>query len=361
MTVLVNRYTVGREREHEMTRKEAQMAYTDLVRPGASFAVGSLPHRRATEAIRFSWDSTTIPTIPSLPRRSPAELMVAQALIGVDGVSLGQYGGISVDVARLDIDAPVETDLFHEAFGGFATFLESADQHESPPLVKWQFVGPVTLGAILVRVGVPVDVAFRLALRVVCAHMTVLKDEVAHRLPKSLQIIIIDEPMAHDALSSDFPLMPDEVLDLMSAGLAVVDGNNLVGLHCCARTDWNSLLSTGASILSVPVPSPTNALEAADLLSSARSICEHLNAGGHIAWGAVRTDGPMASTPERSWRILRDTWATLIAQGVDPEMLRTQSFLTPVCGLGNHTEALAQQVFRHVAVLSSRLAQDGVQ
>jgi hypothetical protein len=70
-------------------------------RPGASFAVGSLPHRRAADAVDFSWRATTIPTIPSLPRRSPSELMVAQALIGIEGVSLGQYGGINVDIAPL--------------------------------------------------------------------------------------------------------------------------------------------------------------------------------------------------------------------------------------------------------------------
>jgi hypothetical protein len=328
---------------------------------GASFGVGSLPHRRAADAVEFSWRSTTIPTIPSLPRRSPAELMIAQALTGIDGVSFGQYGGISVDVARIDLDGPVETDLFHEAFGGFSNFLSSVVEHTSPPYVKWQFVGPVTLGAVLVRVGLDVDLAFRLALKVIRSHMRVLEDTIGRACPQATQMIVLDEPMAHDAFSPDFPISVDEVLDFISGALAVVDEDNWSGLHCCVRTDWNALLSTGAEILSVPVPHPTSAEETADLLASARRISEHLVLGGRIAWGAVRTDGPIASSPERSWRALREVWASLIANGVDADLLRAYSFVTPVCGLGNHTESLAEQVFDHVNVLSTRLAEYGVQ
>ena len=337
------------------------MTQAQFMRPGASFAVGSLPHRRAVDAVDFSWQATTIPTIPSLPRRSPSELMVAQALIGIDGVSLGQYGGINVDTARVDLEGPVETDLFHEAFGGFSNFLSSIPEHPSPDVVKWQFVGPITLGAVLLRVGLSADVAFPLALKVVRSHMRVLEDAIARRLPSSTQIIVLDEPMLNEAWAHDFAITPDDVLDFISAALAIVDENNIAGLHCCARTDWNALLATGASILSVPVPSPSQAEEVADLMSSARRISEHLLSGGRIAWGAVRTDGPISPSPERAWRILKEIWGSLIAQGVDPELLRSHSMLTPVCGLGNHTEALAHQVFEHLDVLSTRVAEDGIQ
>ena len=40
--------------------------------------------------------------IPSLPRRSPAESLIAQAVVGTPGVTLGQYGAIAVDLDRLD-------------------------------------------------------------------------------------------------------------------------------------------------------------------------------------------------------------------------------------------------------------------
>ncbi|MEZ5249255.1 MAG: hypothetical protein R2713_08605 [Ilumatobacteraceae bacterium] len=39
-----------------------------------------------------------VPTIPSLPRRSTAEGLIVQAMLGIEGVTVGQYGAISVDV-----------------------------------------------------------------------------------------------------------------------------------------------------------------------------------------------------------------------------------------------------------------------
>ena len=79
------------------------MSEVHVPKPGASFGVGSLPHRECNEAVEFAWRATDIPTIPSLPRRSPAEGMIAQALVGIEGVSAGQYGSISVDIDALDL------------------------------------------------------------------------------------------------------------------------------------------------------------------------------------------------------------------------------------------------------------------
>ncbi|MEL0041336.1 MAG: hypothetical protein VW685_08460, partial [Ilumatobacter sp.] len=92
--------------------------------------------------------------MPRLPRRSPAEQLVAQAIVGARGVTLGQYGTIAVDVDALDPDAPVVTDLRSDNFAGFRSFLEvaSAAGIDGRP-VKWQLVGPVTLGLSLTRAG----------------------------------------------------------------------------------------------------------------------------------------------------------------------------------------------------------------
>ena len=81
--------------------------------------------------------------------------MIAQALVGISGVTLGQYGSIAVDVDRLDPEAPVATDLGHDAYGGLRAFLATAAARQLRGPVKWQFTGPVTLGAALTRVGVP--------------------------------------------------------------------------------------------------------------------------------------------------------------------------------------------------------------
>ncbi len=49
----------------------------DLVEPAATTGVGALPHRNAVQAAAFAFEAFDVPTIPSLPRRSPAEAPIA--------------------------------------------------------------------------------------------------------------------------------------------------------------------------------------------------------------------------------------------------------------------------------------------
>ena len=80
-----------------------------------------------------------------------AEGAIAQAMSGMRGVTAGQYGGILVDPALIDPLAPVVTDLSHDSFGGLQAFLDAGRERQHAGWVKWQFVGPVTLGLALVR------------------------------------------------------------------------------------------------------------------------------------------------------------------------------------------------------------------
>lgn len=328
-------------------------------RAGASFGVGSLPHRDLDEAVDFAWRATSIPTIPSLPRRSPAEAMVAQALVGIPGVSAGQYAGISVDVAALDPDAPVETDLDADAFGAFSAFLSSvaARGAGATPLVKWQFIGPVTLGVALGRAGLAPDVAHRLALNAVRARISSLHAHVAAAFPVATQIVVLDEPSLATALEPGSALGGDDVVDLVSGALAAVPAPHMAGLHCCARLDWGAMLATGATLLSVPVPTSSDPEAMSEMLLAAARISDHLDQGGRIAWGAVRTDGPVPATPERPWKQLMESMCQLVRAGVDPHMLRRCSVATPACGLAAHSEPLAERVMSHVRAVGDRVAQ----
>jgi methionine synthase II (cobalamin-independent) len=333
-------------------------------RAGATFAIGSLPHRDIDDAIEFSWRSTHIPTIPSLPRRSPAEAMVAQALVGIEGVSVGQYGGIGVDVSQLDVDHFITTDISSDAYATFAAFLESFDDHvaqksdsKKPDTVKWQFVGPVTLGVALLRIGLDADVAFPLALQAVRSHVEALEAEVGRVCGDITQIIMFDEPSLAESWELEFPLSTEEVIDLISGALAVVAPGNVGGVHCCARTDWAVLLATGAQIISVPVPNIANDDEMNSMVAAAIRISDHMEHGGHIAWGAVRTDGPIGSSAERAWKNLMECMCALVRAGVDPVKLRTMSYITPACGLATHTEGVAESVLSTVRNVSRKVAE----
>jgi hypothetical protein len=312
---------------------------------GIATGIGSLPHRDAAAAAHFALTASELAAIPTLPRRSPAEGMIPQALVGLAGITVGQYGSIAVDTARFDADAPVITDLNHDAFGGWRAFLSAAQGHSGP--VKWQFVGPVTLGLALVRSGLDTKVAFDVAVRAVRCRVRQLVEHVAVALPGCQQVVFIDEPTLDELMGPNFPIAPDTAVDLVSAALAAIEPLAITGLHVCATADIASLVSIGPDVLSVPVDQR--------LLDSAGYLARFLTDGGTIAWGAVGTEGPIATSAERPWRKLSDLWCELVHCGVDPTLLRQQSIITPMCGLGMHTPAVADRVYRLAADISRRV------
>ncbi len=131
----------------------APLRALEVIEPGSTTGIGSLPHRTASQAVEFAFDAYDVPAIPSLPKRSPAESFIAQALVGTAGVTLGQYGTVAVDVDRLDPAAAVDTDLSRDNFVGFRTFLDAAAERGYEGPVKWQFVGPISVGVALRRAG----------------------------------------------------------------------------------------------------------------------------------------------------------------------------------------------------------------
>ena len=313
---------------------------------GVATGIGSLPHRDAREAAEFAFFATPeLPCIPSLPRRSPAEAMIAQAVVGIRGISIGQYGSLMVNVERIDPLAEVKTDLDHDAYVGLRTFLEFAQGYTGP--VKWQFTGPVTLGLALIRAGVPMHTAFDVAVRTVRTHVRNIYDAVESALPSSAQVVFIDEPELGDLMDDSFPIAPDTAMDLMSGALAAVEREGLVGLHCCADVDGASLLASGPAILSVPV--------ADNLKSYAGFLAKFLENGGVIAWGAVATDGPLMPSADRAWKKLSGLWCDLVQGGCDAQKLRQQSLITPACGLAMHSEDSAAQIFMQVRDIGERV------
>jgi hypothetical protein len=312
-------------------------AIGDALRPGATTGVGSLPHRSVHDAVAFALREYDLPAIPSLPRRSPAEGLIAQAVVGIAGVRPGQYGSIAIDRTAIDPTAPIVCDLAGDAYTSLRTFLCTAVSSDLRGPVKWQFVGPVTLGVALSRAGIDAETAFSVAVRSVRAHLAAITDAVAAALPDSPQLVCLDEPWFGQLMHPGFPIAPDPAIDLLSSAMAAVQPMATVGVHCCAESvDIASLLAAGPEVLSIPVHG--------QLVAVSGYLLRFLESGGRIAWGVVPSDGPIPVACDRSWRRLRDVWCELVRRGADPTLLRRRSLLTAHCGLGSHTPAVADRV-----------------
>lgn len=308
----------------------------DIAAPGSSFGIGSLPHLSAGQAARFSFDAFDVPTVPSLPRRSPAELAVAQALMGVPGVTFGQYGAVAVDCSQLDPDAPVATDLDGPQFIGLRAFLNEARDRSYQGPVKWQFIGPISVGLTLVRAGASPAVAFPVALRTVRSHLTAIQRLIAGSLPSSPQLAMLDEPFASDLMEPDFPLAPDDAIDLLSGAMAALEPSATIGVHSCGGADLATILAAGPHVLSIA--------PAKELVDVAGYLDRFLRTGGWIAWGAITTGGPIGGSQPRAWQRLATFFCELVRAGCDGELLMRQCFVTPECGLGAHGTSVAQHV-----------------
>jgi hypothetical protein len=323
----------------------------------ASTAVGSLPHTDPVDAARFVLHRLAdLPAVPSLPRRSPREAMLAQGAVGIAGVSIDASGALVVlDPDGLDPEAPVHTPLDDDAFCGLRTFLVEAEAAGHRGAVKWQVTGPVTLGLALIRAGVPVPTAFALSAHAVDRRIEDLAAAVAAGLPGCDQVVVVDEPGLGVVLRDGAPLGREESADLVSGALASLERAGSVavaGVHCCGEADWGLVLACGPQLLSLPV--------GPGVLPSATALGRYLDGGGLVAWGAVPTDRPLSAQADRYWHDLVALWCELVRSGVDPIRLRTQALVTPACGLAHHDVDQAARVLELVAEVGTKMATQAV-
>lgn len=315
---------------------------TPLV-PGVATGVGSLPHTDPGAAARLSLDShPRLPAVPQLPRRDPAEGMLAQWLGILSEVEVGPDG--SVTIGDGDQGAQPEPRFDADTHGGLLAFLEVA---RAAPLaaVKVQVTGPLTLGLGLAGAGLPANRAFARASDAASAWARALVALVAEHLPDADVVLFLDEPGLVAWRDADGPLSREEAVDLLSGVLA---GIRLpAGVHVCGAGDRRLAIEAGPDIVGFE-PTP-------DVLADALAIARFLEGGGWVAWGAIPTDRPVGDSAEHWWERLVSLWCDLTRAGCDPRRLRTQALVTPACGLAHHDEEQAERILRLAVQVGERI------
>ncbi len=311
---------------------------------GWATSIGALPHTDAAAAAELVLRTQPdLPATPSLPRRSPTEGMLQQAMWGIRGATVSEEGVIGVDTALVDPEAPLlHTGMDGEPYGGLRSFLDVVAGRTDP--VKTQLTGPVTLGLALTMHGVSDSVAFRVAKRAVRERATALIATLRAAVPEAPLVVFLDEPALVGTAQTGFPLGTEAVVDLVSSVLAPLENEVVTGVHCCGDADWKAILAAGPKVVSLPV--------GAHLERILGAVTAFLDQGGWIAWGAVPTSAPVGELAGLYWKTLSTQWCELVQQGADPVLIRRRSLITPHCGLADHDIAQAE----HVLSLCSRVA-----
>ena len=325
--------------------------------PATAFPVtglGSIPLVEAATALELVLDHfPEIPFWPQLSHRGPWEDILLQFTAGLPGIRVNPKTRTAAVAA--DIDRPTELTGYYQAVldhdldrfaltqqtaPGFFALLDVI-RRGRPGLerAKGQVVGPVLFcQGVKDAAGRPV--IHDEELRTVYAEALGLAGAwQAGELIKAgpdlgRPLIMIDDPGFYMLGSAYLPLETQAAVDMLNLTAGPIRrAGALVGVHCCANTDWSALLGSEVDLIS---------FDAADFgdefVIYGQATAGFIERGGRLAWGAVPTknfqgDETAAGLSDR----LLDLMNRLVGQGVDPVRLIDQSWITPACGCGGLT------------------------
>jgi hypothetical protein len=295
---------------------------TDVLRAGMATGIGSLPHHDAVEAAACVLRCLPeLPYAPQLPRRSPAEGLLAPTMAAVPDFTMAAHAGL-------------------------LTFLDvAAAEPVQPRCVKVQLVGPLTLGVAFLDEGSDVDHAFARSVEACSSWALAMTELVADRLPGADVVLFLDEPSL--VLWRDYgaPLARGRASACLSSVIAATPAT--AGVHVCGRGNLSIAVEAEPAIVHVDI----GALEVDD----AAMLGRFLEGDGWIAWGAVPTDGPIAAQSAPLWERLVGVWSLLAHRGCDPGRMRSQALVAPACGLVGHDLVAAERAMSLARELGERV------
>jgi hypothetical protein len=339
--------------------------------------IGSLPLSDHLAASRLIMEYTPeIPLWAQLPI-FPQEGMVQQFLPGMPAV-VNRGGKTFIDDSAESFDAdllaffedymavceaperlPGSRFALTEATGkGVAALLETLDRTTIPPVaVKGQVTGPVTF-CTGVKDQDGRAIFYNETLRDVAVKRLALNARWQIRTlsgPGCPVIIFIDEPAMAGFGSSELISISKEAIRacLQEVVGAIHADGGLAGIHVCANTDWSLILESGADIVNFDAYAYFDRFVLYE-----HQIRDFLAGGRLLAWGIVPTlkaeeiERETVDSLYAGWQLRCSQLQDL---GIAPEVLRSQSFITPSCGVGSLSLALAQRVLTLTRELSAKI------
>jgi hypothetical protein len=325
---------------------------------------GSLPHTDPRDACQLVFEyCPDIPCWPQLSKRVFNENMYAQYSERFPGIVL-ESDRIWVNRGR-DLDPELEAlymaDLDQDlSYGttspdyalGLHTFLQQlADMEHKPTLVKGHVTGPVSWGLTVVDQDRRPTLYDEILADAIARHLALkarwqedaLRQACNADAASTQTIISVDEPYMSSFGSAYVAVSREQVIDLLEQVFASIHGIKMV--HCCGNTDWSILMETSADILHF------DAYEyAPNLALYPDDIKTFLARGGILAWGITpKSDEAYRETVDSLVEKLLAGMDLLVQKGIHPDDLLQGSLISPSCGLGPLSEALAE----HVLALTS--------
>ena len=347
---------------------------------GCAVLIGSQPLTDHREATRLIFENTpAIPTWVQLPVYAH-EGMLPQYAEGLPGL-VQQDNRLFVDLEAADFEDQLLA--FFEAYldvteqdgdwgaspfvlspglaRGFFTLLEELPANlEGVRALKGHTTGPITFCTGL-KDQKGRAIFYHDAMRDAAIKLLALKAGwQARQLGRFGRpvIIFIDEPALAGYGSSEFISISQEAIaGCLEEVIAAIHAQGaLAGVHVCANTDWSILLNSTADVINFDAHGYFD-----KFMLYGRGIEAFLQSGRILAWGLVPTleaELIEAATPEGLWQDWCEKRRAVLDLGIDGQLLRSQSLVTPSCGTGNLTPALNKKVLMLTRDLSEKIRQE---
>lgn len=321
---------------------------------GLPTSPAGLPVKEVGDAVELALRGREFPTVP-VPS-DPSLSLAAQAATGFEAVHCLPTGALRVEPSRFGVRPDAAASVQGEEFEPLHVLLARwpATVAASPEVrgLRVDMAGPVTLALALVSSGLPLDQALDGARVVSAMRAEAVLEAVRAVEPHRTVAIVMDEPRLVGAMHPTFPLSVRQVRSLLDPVVDALDrasgvAPTLIGVHVAGRSDWRTIVTSGVSLLSLPPD--------AGLAGWAPWIQALLDNGGFVAWGAVPVDRPLGASEELLWRHLGATWADLAAAGVDQDLLRRRSLVSPADGLAHFAPQQVESVMALVGALAERV------
>lgn len=339
--------------------------------------IGSLPFTDHAEATRLVWEHT--PEIASwvqLPRLA-GESIAHQFAAGMPGlveegdrifVDAGGGGferslvefyaeALALDNDPLGLDRSRFAMAPETARGLLELIVQAKGRTPAPTAMKGQIIGAVTFGTTICdRNGRAIFYDPQLGDASVRLLGWRARWQVRRLAAMGRPVLLfIDDPAISGFGSSVYMgLSREDIQESLDDMITAVHLEGaLAGVHVCANAEWELVLDSAADVLSFDAYTFFE-----QFVIYREPIRRFLDRGGVIAWGLVPTLLPEdleRATIESLLAQWEEKSARLATLGIDPERLRAQSMITPACGMGTLSEALALKALHLTRELSSRI------
>jgi len=339
--------------------------------PGfAMIAIGSLPHTDTQQACDLMLRAfPEVAAWPQLPRRGFRENMYAQYSEGMPGIKVDvtenrmwfqvddELAGELAEFYQAVIDEDLDRfRISAEYAAGLDLFLSGAyaDELAARPYVKGHMTGPISYGLTVTdqdgRASLYNETLEQVMVKALALKGKWQSRELAKAAPGAKVVLFYDEPYLHSVGSALISVSREQVVGHIRECLEGC-GADITGVHCCGNTDWSLVFDTGVDVVHFDAYEYMEPFVAYD-----REIGEHLERGGAIAWGVIPKDENVNSvTSDDLVGLMEGGFDVLESKGLDRHLLAVRSFVSPSCGLGSASEAVAERAIALTQEVSSEM------